>query len=249
MYRRLFIAILATCAVTGAAAQARFSVAPTNAGSSSGRGYSSHAPRAHSDNDSAQADQPAAKGGVGNRYIINFPKPERERVYRGNLCYRGRCSHRGGYYPYVSYASEVYLETSNGPDFNAQPSAYTTYGPGPAENSTAAALDLAYRQGAMEQRIVSLADEVARLRAEKEAHLQNKPADESASSPSSFASATLVFRDGQRLQIGNFAIVGKSLWVFDENHSRKILLDALDLPATKKLNAELGVDFRIPGQK
>lgn len=254
MYRRLSIALLLTCAVTGAAAQARYTITPANSASSGGRGQLHSSPRT-SDHDDPPPIATGAKGGVGDRYDIHFPKPESERIYRGNSCYRGRCGYRGSYYPYIPYAPDVYLETSIGPDFNAQPSAYTAYGPSTSENATsAAALDLAYRQGAMEQRMVSLADEVARLRAEKEARLQKGTAaetrpDQSTAAPGSFISATLVFRDGQRLQIGNYAVVGNSLWVFDENRSRKFSLDSLDLPATKKVNADLGVDFRIPIQK
>jgi len=46
--------------------------------------------------------------------------------------------------------------------------------------------------------------------------------------------------------VQNYAIVGKTLWVFDERRTRKILLSELDVPATQKVNEERGGDFSVP---
>lgn len=56
----------------------------------------------------------------------------------------------------------------------------------------------------------------------------------------------LVFRDGHRREIRNFAVVGQTLWDFNEDRATKILLSALDLDATAKLNEERGVEFHLP---
>ncbi len=56
----------------------------------------------------------------------------------------------------------------------------------------------------------------------------------------------LVFRDGHRSEVRNYAIVGKTLWAFTEQRARKIPVSDLDVEATRKVNAEHGVEFRFP---
>ncbi|HYL13531.1 MAG TPA: hypothetical protein VEV41_10870 [Terriglobales bacterium] len=58
--------------------------------------------------------------------------------------------------------------------------------------------------------------------------------------------ATLVFRDGHKEEIQNYAIVGHTLWVFTEDRARKIPLAQIDTEATDKTNEQLGVDLRLP---
>jgi hypothetical protein len=57
----------------------------------------------------------------------------------------------------------------------------------------------------------------------------------------------LVFRDQHKQEVQNYAIVGPTLWNFAPEHTEKIPLSDLDLPATTKANDEHGVDFRLPG--
>jgi len=56
----------------------------------------------------------------------------------------------------------------------------------------------------------------------------------------------LVFRDGHRQEIRNYAIVGQMLWDFGAKGTHKIPLSDLDLDTTRKLNDERGVDFVLP---
>jgi hypothetical protein len=56
----------------------------------------------------------------------------------------------------------------------------------------------------------------------------------------------LVFKDGHRSDVLNYAIVGNTLFDFAEGRTRKILLADLDLKATQKANDALGVDFAVP---
>ncbi len=56
----------------------------------------------------------------------------------------------------------------------------------------------------------------------------------------------LVFRDGSRRDVRNYAIVGEIFWDLSDRRARKILLAELDLDATAALNDEHGVDFRLP---
>jgi hypothetical protein len=61
------------------------------------------------------------------------------------------------------------------------------------------------------------------------------------------AATVLVFRDQHKQEVQNYAIVGPTLWNFAAEHTEKIPLSDLDLPATTKANDERGVDFRLPG--
>ncbi len=56
----------------------------------------------------------------------------------------------------------------------------------------------------------------------------------------------LVFRDQRKQEVQNYAIVGQTLWNFAPQHTEKIPISDLDLPATSKANDERGVDFRLP---
>lgn len=55
----------------------------------------------------------------------------------------------------------------------------------------------------------------------------------------------LVFRNGKQQQVTNYAIMGDSLYVFDQGR-KKIALADLDIPATVKANDDRGMEFRVP---
>jgi hypothetical protein len=59
-------------------------------------------------------------------------------------------------------------------------------------------------------------------------------------------STVLVFKDGHRSDVLNYAIVGNTLFDFADGRTRKILLADLDLKATQKANDDRGVDFAVP---
>src|SRR6266849_602749 len=57
------------------------------------------------------------------------------------------------------------------------------------------------------------------------------------------ATTILVFRDGRRSEIQNNALVGQTLWMLTEQRARKVSIFDLDVEATRKLNADRGVEF------
>jgi hypothetical protein len=59
---------------------------------------------------------------------------------------------------------------------------------------------------------------------------------------------TLVFRDGHKQEVTNYAIMGQTLYVFD-NRTKKIALADLDVAATIKANDDEGVEFAVPKAK
>ena len=60
----------------------------------------------------------------------------------------------------------------------------------------------------------------------------------------------LVFKDGHKIEIGNYAIVGETLYNMSGDYrSFKIALASLDLDATVKANEERGLEFHLPVKK
>lgn len=56
----------------------------------------------------------------------------------------------------------------------------------------------------------------------------------------------LVFKDGHKLEVSNYAIVGSTLFDLTPGHPRRIAVADLDLDATRKENDEHGVVFQLP---
>jgi len=52
--------------------------------------------------------------------------------------------------------------------------------------------------------------------------------------------------DQHKQEVQNYAIVGQTLWNFSSKRTEKIPLSDLDVDATKKVNDDHGVDFRLP---
>ena len=61
------------------------------------------------------------------------------------------------------------------------------------------------------------------------------------------APIVLVFRNGKQQEVTNYAIMGDTLYVFDQTQTKKkIALAELDIPATVKANDDRGMEFRVP---
>jgi len=56
---------------------------------------------------------------------------------------------------------------------------------------------------------------------------------------------TLVFRDGRRSEVENYAIVGNTISVFNDQRRTRIPVAELDLKATQQVNEDRGVDFAV----
>jgi hypothetical protein len=56
----------------------------------------------------------------------------------------------------------------------------------------------------------------------------------------------LVFKDQHVREVENYAIVGETLWVLNEEKADKIPLADLDLDSTVRFNDERGMDFQVP---
>jgi hypothetical protein len=94
-------------------------------------------------------------------------------------------------------------------------------------------------------RIDRLTDEVERLREEQESakNSEQTPGQGEQAAEANLPTRILVFRDGRRSEIQNYAMVGKILWVLTQERARKIPVSDLDMDATKKANADQGIEF------
>jgi hypothetical protein len=60
------------------------------------------------------------------------------------------------------------------------------------------------------------------------------------------APTLLVFKDGHKLEIENYAIIGATLFDLTPGHSRKVPLADLDLEGTRQQNDDRGITFQLP---
>lgn len=150
--------------------------------------------------------------------------------------------HRGAATVYVPYAYPVYSYPGYYSDYTepaepqpAQPPV-TVQIVMPAQPPVQTASDEESRYGAhyLDQR------EQARRQPAPEA-----PPSE-ASAPSDMPLTVLVFKDGHRQEVRNYAIVGQTLYAMEGFTSHKILIALLDLKATVKVNQDLGLEFNLP---
>lgn len=74
----------------------------------------------------------------------------------------------------------------------------------------------------------------------------SKPAGDPPAEDNPPESTTLVFKDGHTLDVGNYAIVGQTLFDMTPGHSRHIPLAELNLDATRQKNDDHGVLFQLP---
>jgi len=99
-----------------------------------------------------------------------------------------------------------------------------------------------------------LTDEVEHLREELETRSIAPPSppqppaasQPQAAKPDAHPSTVLVFRDQRTQEVQNYAVVGPTLWIFDETRTKKLAVADLDIPATTRVNDERGVEFRLP---
>jgi hypothetical protein len=135
-------------------------------------------------------------------------------------------------YPYYSYPWYYGDESYSADSYQGYPSYdYST----------------AYADNSREQaEIDRLENEVDRLRQERDAR-ESRASTASEPRPKTELPPTkIVFRDRHTEEIQNYAIVGQTFCILAEQRTRKIPLADLDIPATRKVNDDRGVDFQLP---
>jgi hypothetical protein len=101
-------------------------------------------------------------------------------------------------------------------------------------------------QQQIEQRLEQLEERLDRLYEDRSApQPQAQPQPQSKSDTS--RAAVLVYKDGHSLEVRNYAIVGQTIWILNEQQAKKVPFSALDLKATRKANEDRDVEFAVPG--
>jgi hypothetical protein len=103
------------------------------------------------------------------------------------------------------------------------------------------------QQGQMESADDTSAGNYEAQPGDQDAYARSSPAPRQEERTETAPATVLVFRDQHRQEVQNYAIVGQTLWSFAPQHTQKIPLADLDVPATTKANDERGVDFHVPG--
>jgi len=150
------------------------------------------------------------------------------RRFRRSVFFSGGSPFFFGYYGYPYYDSGYAYAPANyypGYDYDASVSA--------TQN------EIARQQDDIDR----LENEVARLREQRDSRAPG-PRAESRSEPTT--PTLLVFRDKHTQEARNYAVVGGTLWIFDEQKATKLPLSWLDIEATTKANDDRGVDFQVP---
>ena len=137
-------------------------------------------------------------------------------------------------YPYYYYAVPVPYATDNTPDNEAYQNEddNSDYQGGPTVFD---------RRGYGERSYVPPVNNTAPAH---QAEPDNTP--DPVSDPEPLPQTVLVFKDGHKLEVGNYAIVNSTLIDLTPGHPRKIALADLNLPATEKENDDRGVNFQVP---
>jgi len=136
------------------------------------------------------------------------------------------------------------------PSYDAYPPYYGDYSYLPGPSSYQAAYDSGNAYGTANAELANainrLSDEVERLREERQSPPALPPKPEAEKNSQPFEPTVLVFRDRHTREVNNYAIVGSTLWILNEQRATKLPLSSLDIDATTKLNEERGVEFRLP---
>ncbi len=155
-----------------------------------------------------------------------------------NNCYGYACRGYGYYYPWASGYYDPYWWWDSGSSDDSD----NGYNQDVAAAAEMNRENLA-EQGEQQQ---MMSQEQADGDQDLYARVPMRPAMHEAQGAPVLPDTVLVFRDEHKQEIRNYAIVGQTLWNFAPQHTQKIPLSDLDLPATTKANEDRGLTFRVP---
>jgi hypothetical protein len=106
--------------------------------------------------------------------------------------------------------------------------------------------DQYYEQGDLRRDIDVLTGKVDRLQQDVESRMPAPRPRAKQQDDTPHPTTIFVFRDNRTREVQNYAIVGETVWIFDEKRAEKVPLADLDLDATHRVNDQRGVDFYLP---
>lgn len=142
---------------------------------------------------------------------------------------------------YVPYAYPVYVMPTY--DSSAYDTSIENMQPALSERAGPDAAEGVRRElESLRSTVREYRDELRANRVAEQPVPKAEPAEPAANQPQT----VLVFKDGHQAAVGNYAIVGGTLYDLSEGRTKRVALAELDLAATKKQNDDRGVEFRLP---
>jgi hypothetical protein len=168
---------------------------------------------------------------AGGRFFLNMPErdEERRRQHRDRDRDRDFIPYYGGWYAVPSYP------------YSAEDAGYEDAGYDD-ESDYQGGPTIFDRRGRGDRAYVPPPSGAVRAQSDRRTESTAEIAAAEAPQPPT----TLVFKDGHRLEVGNYAIVGATMFDLTPGHPRKIALADVDLEATQKENEDHGVGFQLP---
>ena len=150
---------------------------------------------------------------------------------------RGEHHRSGAYTPPLYYAYPVPYAVDLGPNQDQ-----------PAEGEAEAQDQEPYQGGptVFDRRGMGAASYIPPVHNLAPPHQQEHAEAGPAPAPENLEPTTLIFKDGHKLEVSNYAIIGSTLFDMTPGHTRKVPLSSLDLEATRRQNDEHGVTFELP---
>jgi len=106
--------------------------------------------------------------------------------------------------------------------------------------------ELAYEVERLTDEVELLRDEDIRRNNESRAAVLQNQGSLSAKEPPAYT--VLIFRDGHKQSVQNYAVAGDTLWIITEQAAQKVPLSEIDIAATQQANSVNGVDFKVPSK-
>ena len=105
-------------------------------------------------------------------------------------------------------------------------------------------LDYSYQQKRNMEELDRLEDRVRRLEDQRaSANVPRPPQYEAQTRPAS--PIVLIFRDKHTQEAENYAIVGQTIWLFNEQRATRIPMSEIDITATERANQDRGLDLHL----
>jgi len=142
-----------------------------------------------------------------------------------------------GAYPFAYWLAPYYYPSGYGDNYAGGPD----YGMAPDPNLQAAMA----AQNALVEQVQKLSDQVAQLQEGQQARPQPPPIQQEAEPQSQPPSIplTLILRDGQQLQVQNYAVMDHMFWDFTRQPTRKIPISSIDISASARATEAKGGEF------
>ena len=151
-------------------------------------------------------------------------------------------------YPYYGFYAGVGYPWYGGYAYSYPAYSYPAYSYPVAQYSSPrpdSDLDYSYQQKRNMEELDRLEDRVRRLEDQRaSANVPRPPQYEAQVKPAS--PIVLIFRDKHSQEAENYAIVGQTIWLFNEKRATRVPLSEIDIAATQRANDERGVEFQVP---